>query len=60
MKKVGYDKVIEDEKVEFVDLNYGHYIDLNLNYDIIKLTPINKLIKEADVIISFTQLKQDE
>lgn len=60
MKKVGYDKVIEDEKVEFVDLNYGPYIDLNLNHDIIKLTPINKLLKEADVIISFTQLKQHE
>lgn len=48
MKKVGYDKVIEDEKVEFVDLNYGPYIDLNLNHDIIKLTPINKLKKKAD------------
>ena len=60
MKKVGYDKVIEEENVEFIDLNYGPYIDLNLNHDIIKLTPINKILEEADVIISFTQLKQHE
>lgn len=60
MKKVGYDKVIEEENVEFIDLNYGPYIDLNLNHDIIKSTPINKILEEADVIISFTQLKQHE
>lgn len=60
MEKVGYSKVIKDEEVEFVDLNYGPYIDLNLNHHIIKSTPINKIINEVDVIISFTQLKQHE
>ncbi len=60
MKKVGYDKVIQDEEVEFIDMNYGPYIDLELNHKIIKSTPINKVIDEADVIISFTQLKQHE
>ena len=60
MKKVGYDKVIEECGVEFVDMNYGPYIDLELNHEIIKSTPINKIINEADVIISFTQLKQHE
>lgn len=58
MKKVGYDKVIQDEEVEFIDMNYGAYINLELNHKIIKSTPINKVIDEADVIISFTQLKQ--
>lgn len=58
MKKVGYDKVIQDEGVEFIDMNYGAYINLELNHKIIKSTPINKVIDEADVIISFTQLKQ--
>lgn len=60
MEKVGYDKVIKEEEVEFIDLNYGPYVDLDLNHDIIKSTPINKVINEADVIISFTQLKQHE
>lgn len=60
MKTVGYDKVIEDCGVEFIDMNYGPYVDLELNHEIIKTTPINKVINEADVIISFTQLKQHE
>ena len=60
MKKVGYDKVIEEENVEFVDMNYGPFIELQLNHSIIKSTPINKLVDEADVIISFTQLKYHE
>lgn len=60
MKKVGYDKVIEECSVEFVDMNYGPYIDLELDHEVIKSTPINKVINEADVIISFTQLKQHE
>ena len=60
MKSVGYDKIIEEEKVEFVDMNYGPFLDLELNHEIIKSTPINKVIDEADVIISFTQLKYHE
>lgn len=60
MEKVGYSKVIQDEQVEFVDMNYGPYVDVELNHSIIKKTPINKVIEEADVIISFTQLKQHE
>lgn len=60
MTKVGYDKVIEEENVEFVDMNYGPFIKLQLNHPIIKSTPINKIVDEADVIISFTQLKYHE
>lgn len=60
MKNVGYYKVIEECGVEFVDMNYGPYVDLELNNKIINSTPINKVINEADVIISFTQLKQHE
>ena len=60
MEKVGYAKVIQEEEAEFIDLNYGPYVDLELNHHIIKSTPINKIINEADVIISFTQLKQHE
>ncbi len=58
---LGYDKVIaEEEEVEFIDMNYGPFIDLKLDHDIIKSTPINKIVEEADVIISFTQLKYHE
>lgn len=60
MTKVGYDKVISEENVEFRDLNYGPYVNLQLDHHIIKSTPINKIIDEADVIISFTQLKNHE
>ena len=60
MKSVGYDKIIEEENLEFVDMNYGPFIDLELNHEIIKSTPINEVIKDADVIISFTQLKYHE
>lgn len=60
MKSVGYDKIIEEEQVEFVDMNYGPFIDLELNHEIIKSTPINEVISDADVIISFTQLKYHE
>ncbi|MBQ3421574.1 MAG: DUF362 domain-containing protein [Romboutsia sp.] len=60
MKNVGYDKIIEEENLEFVDMNYGPFMDLELNHEIIKSTPINEVIKDADVIISFTQLKYHE
>jgi len=57
---VGYDKVIKEEDVEFIDMNYGPFIELKLDHDIIKTTPINKIVDEVDVIISFTQLKYHE
>lgn len=60
MNHVGYDKIIEKNNVKFVDLNYGPYIDLKLNHNNPSSTKINKLIKEIDVLISFTQLKVHE
>lgn len=60
MKKVGYDKIINDEQVEFVDLNKGEFVDLTLNHDVFQSTKINKLIEEVTVLISFTQLKNHE
>lgn len=60
MTSVGYDKVIKEEDVEFIDMNYGPFIELKLDHDIIKTTPINKIVDEVDVIISFTQLKYHE
>jgi len=59
-KKIGYDKIIEEEGVEFIDLNYGPYTELELGHDVIKSTKINNLIDNLDVLISFAQLKQHE
>jgi uncharacterized protein (DUF362 family) len=60
MKTVGYDRIIQEEAVEFVDLNYGPYLELDLEHNVILSTKMNKLIEEVDVLISFTQLKQHE
>lgn len=60
MKYVGYDRIIQEEDVEFVDLNYGPYVNLNLDHPIVPSTKINELIHKTDVLISFTQLKQHE
>ncbi|RKD29093.1 DUF362 domain-containing protein [Thermohalobacter berrensis] len=60
MKHVGYDKVIEENGVDFVDLNYGPYVEINLNHDYPPSTKLNKLYEEMDVLISFTQLKMHE
>ncbi len=59
-KGIGYDVVINEENVEFIDLNYGPYAKLFLGHEIIKETEINQLINEMDVLISFTQLKYHE
>lgn len=58
--KVGYDKIIEEEKVAFIDLNYGPYTELELEHGIIPTTKINQLIDNMDILISYTQLKQHE
>lgn len=56
----GYNQIIEAENVSFIDLNYGPYIELELEHDIISKTKINRLLEDLDVLISFTQLKQHE
>lgn len=60
MTNIGYGKVIEEENVEFIDLNYGPYIKIQLEHDGPDSTKINQLLKEMDVLISFTQLKHHE
>ncbi|MDO5010371.1 MAG: DUF362 domain-containing protein [Intestinibacter bartlettii] len=60
LKTAGFDKIIEEEKVGFVDMNYGPFFELQLDGPILKSTPLNKVVEDADVIISFTQLKYHE
>lgn len=60
VKQVGYDKVIEEEQVEFIDLNTGPYVDLELNHSNPNHIKINKIYTEMTKVISFTQLKVHE
>ncbi|MEW9123525.1 MAG: DUF362 domain-containing protein [Thermotaleaceae bacterium] len=60
MEVVGYNKIIEEEQVKFVDLNYGPYVEIQLEHDKPERTKINELLINTDVLISFTQLKQHE
>ena len=57
MKAVGYDKVIQDEQVEFVDLNHGPFTRINLNHNSPNATNLNKLYEEMTFLVSFAQLK---
>lgn len=56
-EEIGFNRVIREEGIEFVDLNYGPYTEISLNHDIVPSTKINKLCEEMDVHISFTPIK---
>lgn len=55
--EIGFNKIIEEEQVEFVDLNYGPYIEVQLSGKTVPSTNLNKLAEETDVHISFTPIK---
>ncbi|MGB7606017.1 MAG: DUF362 domain-containing protein [Lutisporaceae bacterium] len=55
--EIGFNRVIEEEQVEFVDLNFGPYSEIKLSSNIVPTTKLNKLFDEADVHISFTPIK---
>ncbi len=57
MQAAGFDRIIREEGVEFVDLNTGPFIRISLNHDCPSATNINKLYEEMTFLISFTQLK---
>jgi uncharacterized protein (DUF362 family) len=57
MKQVGYEKIIQEEQVEFVDLNHGPFIRIKLNHHSPSATNLNKLYEEMTFLISFAQLK---
>jgi uncharacterized protein (DUF362 family) len=57
MKIVGYEKIIQEEKVEFVDLNHGPFTRIDLNHNSPSATNLHKLFDEMTFLISFTQLK---
>jgi uncharacterized protein (DUF362 family) len=61
MKKAGYEGIIQEEGVEFVDLNHGPFMEIQLQ------TPppldriqVNALLESTDVLISYSQIKVHE
>lgn len=60
LERYGCGEVLRKEDVDFVDLNYGDFRELNLGGKVVKSTKINTLIDRTDVLISFTQLKIHE
>lgn len=57
MKTVGYEKVIKEEQVEFVDLNHGPFTRVEINHNSPNATNLNKLFDEMTFLISYAQLK---
>lgn len=57
MRASSFEKVIREEGVEFIDLNKGPFVRIELNHDSPSATNINKLFDEMTFLISFTQLK---
>ena len=60
MNAVGFSKIIEEEKVEFVNLNKGPFVSLSINHDTPCRLSLNRLYEEMTFLISFTQLKIHE
>lgn len=60
MKTVGYEKIIKEEQIEFVDLNHGPFTRIELNHKAPNATNLNKLYEEMTFLISFSQLKMHE
>ncbi len=56
----GFNEVIESEGVEFIDLNEGPFLSMELNHHQPHSTQLNTLFKELTVLVSFTQLKMHE
>jgi uncharacterized protein (DUF362 family) len=60
MKALGYDLVIKEENVEFIDFNKGPYFNININHSKPNRLNVNQILNEMTVLISFTQLKIHE
>lgn len=57
MEKTGYGRIIAEEGAEFVDLNEGPYVVVELAHNLVPATPLNRLTVEHDVLLSYTQIK---
>lgn len=55
-----YRHIISEKSCEFIDLNEGPFIRVNINHSMPSSTNLNKLYEEMTCMISFTQLKIHE
>ena len=53
MEQVGFLQVIEEEQVEFINLNKGPFISLDINHPCPSRLCLNKLFNEMTFLISF-------
>ncbi|HEX2951147.1 MAG TPA: DUF362 domain-containing protein [Armatimonadota bacterium] len=60
MEQTGLMKVIRETGVEFIDLNTGPYMQIPLPYDKPPVISVNKIVGEADVLVSLAALKMHE
>jgi uncharacterized protein (DUF362 family) len=60
MKEAGFDRIIREEQVEFIDFNKGPYIEITLDHKKPSKIKVNKIVDEMTYFISFTQLKTHE
>ena len=60
MEQVGFATIIKEEQVEFINLNQGPFISLELNHSCPSRLCLNQLFEEMTFLISFTQLKIHE
>jgi len=56
MSSVGFDKIIKEEGVEFIDLNHGPFTRIQLSHDSPASTNLNKIFEEMTFLISFTHV----
>lgn len=60
MEQVGFLQVIQEEQVEFINLNQGPFISVDINHPCPSRLCLNQLFDEMTFLISFTQLKVHE
>ncbi len=60
MEQVGFAPIIKEEQVEFINLNQGPFINIDIDHSCPSRLCLNKLYEEMTFLISFTQLKIHE
>lgn len=60
MESVGFAEVISSEGVEFIDLNKGPFVRVELEHSTPSATNLNRIYDEMTLLISFAQLKVHE
>lgn len=60
MDQVGFTPIIQEEGVEFINLNKGPFVSVEINHPCPSRLSLNNIYEEMTFLISFTQLKIHE